>query len=76
MKSEDGIQETEGSVNRRFEIFAEVGVVLLMFSIGVEFSIPELMLVKRVAILGGPIGILLMLGAAIAWGKLVGWLPN
>ncbi len=56
-----------------FEIFAEVGVVLLMFSIGVEFSIPELMLVKRVAILGGPIGILLMLGAAIAWGKLVGW---
>ena len=26
-----------------FEVFAEVGVVLLMFSIGVEFSIPDLM---------------------------------
>src|ERR1700756_442749 len=56
-----------------FEIFAEVGVVLLMFSIGVEFSIPELMRVKRVAMVGGPIGILLMLGAAVGWGKLVGW---
>src|ERR1700740_2774913 len=56
-----------------FEVFAEVGVVLLMFSIGVEFSIPDLMQVKRVAMVGGPIGILLMLGAAIAWGKVVGW---
>src|ERR1700756_5388035 len=50
-----------------FEIFAEGGVLLLMFSIGVEFSIPELMQVKRVAMVGGPIGILLMLGATIAW---------
>jgi CPA2 family monovalent cation:H+ antiporter-2 len=56
-----------------FEIFAEVGVVLLMFSIGVEFSIPELMRVKGVAMAGAPIGILLMLGVAVGWGKLVGW---
>src|SRR5271170_4233614 len=47
-----------------FEVFAEVGVVLLMFSIGVEFSIPDLMRVKWVALVGGPIGILLMLGVA------------
>ncbi len=26
-----------------FELLAEVGVVLLMFSIGVEFSVPDLM---------------------------------
>jgi monovalent cation:H+ antiporter-2, CPA2 family len=56
-----------------FEVFAEVGVVLLMFSIGVEFSIPDLLRVKWVALVGGPIGILLMLGVAIATGKLVGW---
>lgn len=37
------------------EVFAEVGVVLLMFSIGVEFSIPDLMRVKWVALVGGPI---------------------
>jgi len=28
-----------------FELFAEVGVVMLMFSIGVEFSIADLMCV-------------------------------
>jgi monovalent cation:H+ antiporter-2, CPA2 family len=32
-----------------FEVFAEVGVVLLMFSIGVEFSISDLRHVKWVA---------------------------
>ena len=56
-----------------FEVFAEVGVVLLMFSIGVEFSIPELLRVKWVALVGGPIGILLMLGLALGMGRLVGW---
>jgi len=56
-----------------FEVFAEVGVVLLMFSIGVEFSIPDLMRVKWVALVGAPIGILLMLGVAIGVGRLAGW---
>jgi monovalent cation:H+ antiporter-2, CPA2 family len=56
-----------------FEVFAEVGVVLLMFSIGVEFSIPDLIRVKWVALLGAPIGILVMLGIAIGVGKLAGW---
>jgi len=56
-----------------FEVFAEVGVVLLMFSIGVEFSIPDLMLVKWVALVGAPIGILLMVGLAAAASKLLGW---
>ena len=56
-----------------FELLAEVGVVLLMFSIGVEFSMPELMRVKWVALVGGPIGILVMLGVAIGAGKFFGW---
>lgn len=56
-----------------FEVFAEVGVVLLMFSIGVEFSIPDLMRVKWVALVGAPIGILSILGVSIAAGKLAGW---
>src|SRR5580693_2396367 len=49
-----------------FEVFAEVGVVLLMFSIGVEFSIPDLIRVKWVALVGAPMGILLLVGLAIA----------
>ena len=56
-----------------FEVFAEVGVVLLMFSIGVEFSIPDLLRVKRVALAGAPIGILLMVGIASAAAKFLGW---
>ena len=56
-----------------FEVFAEAGVVFLMFSIGVEFSIPDLMRVKWVALLGGTLGILLSMGLAIFAAWLAGW---
>ena len=56
-----------------FEVFAEVGVVLLMFSIGVEFSIPDLMRVKWIALGGGTLGILLSIGLALGTAKLFGW---
>jgi CPA2 family monovalent cation:H+ antiporter-2 len=56
-----------------FEVFAEVGVVLLMFSIGVEFSIPDLLRVKWIALAGAPIGIFLMVGIAAATAKFLGW---
>src|ERR1700729_1259328 len=56
-----------------FEVFAEVGVVLLMFSIGVEFSIPDLMRVKWIALGGGTLGILLSIGLALGTAKLMGW---
>jgi Sodium/hydrogen exchanger family len=52
-------------------VFAEVGVVLLMFSIGVDFSIPDLMRVKWVALGGASVGILS--GISIAVCKLAGW---
>src|ERR1700733_7854961 len=56
-----------------FEVFAEVGVVLLMFSIGVEFSIPDLLRVKWVALDGAPIGILFIVGIAVVVGRVAGW---
>jgi monovalent cation:H+ antiporter-2, CPA2 family len=56
-----------------FEVFAEVGVVLLMFSTGVEFSIPDLMRVKWIALVGAPLGILAMIGAAVGVGRIAGW---
>lgn len=56
-----------------FELMAEVGVVLLMFSVGIEFSIPDLLKVKWVALLGAPLGILLSVGLGIAVGTLMGW---
>jgi monovalent cation:H+ antiporter-2, CPA2 family len=56
-----------------FEIMAEVGVVLLMFTVGTEFSIPELLRVKWVALIGAPIGISLCIGLGIGAGLSLGW---
>jgi CPA2 family monovalent cation:H+ antiporter-2 len=56
-----------------FHELAEAGVVLLMFSIGVEFSVPDLLRVKWVALGGGALGIALSLGLGVLAAKLVGW---
>jgi CPA2 family monovalent cation:H+ antiporter-2 len=58
---------------RTFEIMAEIGVILLMFSVGIEFSIPELLKVKWVALLGAPFGILISVGLGVGVGTLLGW---
>jgi CPA2 family monovalent cation:H+ antiporter-2 len=58
---------------RTFEIMAEIGVILLMFSVGIEFSIPELLKVKWVALLGAPAGILVSVGLGVGVGALLGW---
>lgn len=56
-----------------FELFAEIGVILLMFSIGIDFSIPHLRGVKWVAVLGGPLGILLSMGLGVLVGRALAW---
>jgi monovalent cation:H+ antiporter-2, CPA2 family len=55
------------------ELFAEIGVALLMFSIGIEFSLTDLLRVKWVALIGGPLGMLLSIAAGIAVAPLMGW---
>ncbi len=61
-----------------FQVIAEVGVVFLMFSIGLEFSIAELLEVKWVSLIGGPLGVILLsalgagIGAAMGWGAMCG----
>ncbi len=56
----------------QFEVLAEIGVILLMYSIGLEFSFRDLLKVKWVAIFGGTLGIIL----SIAIGVGVAWLLN
>jgi CPA2 family monovalent cation:H+ antiporter-2 len=56
-----------------FELFAEIGVILLMFSIGIEFALRDLLRVKWVALLGGPGGILLSILLGWGVGALLGW---
>ena len=56
-----------------FELFAEIGVILLMFSIGIEFSLRDLVRVKWVAVGGGALGIVLSIALALAVGGALGW---
>ena len=41
------------------EIFAEVGVVLLLFTIGIEFSLERLLQIRKAVLMGGPLQVLL-----------------
>lgn len=61
------------SAVHQFEVLAEVGVILLMYSIGLEFSFKELLQVKWVAVFGAPLGILLCVGLGIGAGRVLGW---
>jgi monovalent cation:H+ antiporter-2, CPA2 family len=54
------------------ELFAEIGVILLMFSVGLEFSLKDLLRAKWVAVFGGSAGILLSILLGVAAGKWLG----
>ena len=49
------------------ELLAEIGVALLLFAIGLEFSLRDLQPVRQIALLGTPLQVLLtmLLGAGI-----------
>ena len=47
------------------EILAEVGVVLLLFTIGIEFSLKRLLQIKKSVLLGGSIQVLLTILVAL-----------
>ena len=55
------------------ERLAEIGVALLLFGLGLEFSLKELKPVKKVALIGTPIQIFLTMSYGFAIGRLFGW---
>jgi CPA2 family monovalent cation:H+ antiporter-2 len=56
------------------ELLAEFGVALLLFSLGLEISFRDLRPVRRIALIGGPIQIVLLAAAgALAGIKLLGF---
>jgi CPA2 family monovalent cation:H+ antiporter-2 len=55
------------------ELLAEIGVALLLFALGIEFSLQELQPVRRIALLGTPIQMLLTILVGFAIGRLLGW---
>jgi len=52
---------------------ATIGVILLLFTLGLEFSLSELKRIGKVAVLGGIAQILLTAAVGLAVGKLMGW---
>jgi len=58
------------------EKLAEIGVALLLFALGLEFSLKELKPVKYVALIGGPIQILTTIGYGYFIGRWFGWDPG
>ena len=55
------------------ELLAEIGVALLLFTLGLEFSFRELRPVRQIALLGTPIQILITMAYGFALGRFAGW---
>lgn len=55
------------------EKIAEIGVALLLFALGLEFSFRQLKPVRKISIIGTPIQIALTTAYGFAIGKLLGW---
>ena len=55
------------------ELLAEIGVALLLFALGLEFSLKELTPVRKIALIGTPIQILLTIALGFGLGQLFGW---
>jgi CPA2 family monovalent cation:H+ antiporter-2 len=55
------------------ELLAEIGIALLLFALGLEFSLKDLKPVKMVALIGTPIQIILTIGIGFGLGHYLGW---
>lgn len=66
---------TPGFVGERSQIaeLAEVGVIFLMFSLGVAFSVKDLGRIRMLATLGSVIQVLVTLAGGLIFGALAGW---
>src|SRR3954462_11696862 len=58
------------------ELLAEIGVALLLFSLGLEMSFRDLVPVRGIALIGGPIQILVTCAAGAATGSLILGIPT
>jgi CPA2 family monovalent cation:H+ antiporter-2 len=55
------------------ELLSEIGIALLLFALGLEFSLKDLKPVKLIAVIGTPIQLLLTIGLGMAIGRFLGW---
>jgi CPA2 family monovalent cation:H+ antiporter-2 len=57
---------------KQIEVLSELGVVLLLFTIGLEFSIQSLIKIKRLVLLGGSLQMLCCVAVAAPVARLLG----
>lgn len=57
------------------EALAEIGIILLLFAIGVQFSLGDLLHAGRVAALGSTVQVLLTIAVGFGVGVALGWEP-
>lgn len=55
------------------ELLAEIGVALLLFALGLEFSLKDLKPVKYIAVIGTPLQMVLTIAFGTAIGRIFGW---
>lgn len=63
------------SQTHEIELLAEIGVALMLFALGLEFSLKELKPVRKIALIGTPVQILLTIALGFGMGRLLGWEP-
>ena len=61
------------SDSHEIELLAEIGVALLLFALGIEFSLRELRPVRKVAVFGATLQMVLTIGVGAGAGLLLGW---
>jgi CPA2 family monovalent cation:H+ antiporter-2 len=64
------------SAAKEVEVLAEVGVILLLFTIGLEFSLESLLRIRRLVLLGGSLQVLLTIGVVYGLSGLAGLSPQ
>jgi CPA2 family monovalent cation:H+ antiporter-2 len=64
------------SAPQEIELLAEIGVALLLFAIGIEFSLSALRAVRRIAIVGTVLQLLLTMALGAVLGRALGWSPT
>ncbi len=57
---------------RDVELLAEIGVVLLLFTIGLEFSLKDLLQIKKAVLVGGSLQVLLTVSVASVMARYIG----
>jgi CPA2 family monovalent cation:H+ antiporter-2 len=59
--------------HEQIAVLAEIGVIFLMFALGIEFSLKELARIKGPAVIGTSVQLLLIILSGIGFGLVSGW---